>query len=101
MRAQTEQTRLRGRSNRRCRSSSSEDRIELAAAIHDYIELIHNTRRRHSSLIMLTPTEYEDLPTHQRRRLTPEPQLHDFRGRSRFPRNPGRLSGFVAARRSL
>jgi putative transposase len=36
-------------------------RIELATAIHDYIELFHNTRRRHSALGMLTPTEYEDL----------------------------------------
>jgi putative transposase len=35
-------------------------RIELATAIHDYIELFHNARRRHSSLNMLTPTEYED-----------------------------------------
>jgi transposase InsO family protein len=41
-------------------------RIELASAIHDYIELFHNTRRRHSSLGMLTPTEYETRhsPTH-------------------------------------
>jgi putative transposase len=38
-------------------------RIELATAIHDYIELFHNTRRRHSSLGMLTPTEYETLHT--------------------------------------
>ena len=36
-------------------------RIELATAIHDYIELFHDTRRRHSALGMLTPTEYEDL----------------------------------------
>ena len=35
-------------------------RIELASAIHDYIELFHNARRRHSALGMLTPTEYED-----------------------------------------
>lgn len=35
-------------------------RIELASAIHDYIELFHNIRRRHSALGMLTPTEYED-----------------------------------------
>jgi transposase InsO family protein len=35
-------------------------RIELATAIHDYIELFHNTTRRHSSLNMLTPTEFED-----------------------------------------
>jgi putative transposase len=34
-------------------------RVELATAIHDYIELFHNSRRRHSSLNMLTPTEYE------------------------------------------
>jgi putative transposase len=34
-------------------------RIELATAIHDYIELFHNTKRRHSALNMLTPTEYE------------------------------------------
>lgn len=35
-------------------------RIELAPALHDYIEIFHNTRRRHSSLSMLTPTEYEN-----------------------------------------
>lgn len=29
------------------------------SAIHDYIEIFHNTRRRHSALGMLTPTEYE------------------------------------------
>ncbi len=34
-------------------------RIELASGIHDYIEGFHNTRRRHSSLGMLTPVEYE------------------------------------------
>jgi putative transposase len=35
-------------------------RIELATAIHDYIEIFHNTRRRHSALEMLTPIEYEN-----------------------------------------
>jgi len=34
-------------------------RVELANSIHDYIEIFHNTRRRHSSLNMLTPAEYE------------------------------------------
>jgi putative transposase len=34
-------------------------RIELASAIHDYIEHFHNTRRRHSALGWLTPTEAE------------------------------------------
>lgn len=35
-------------------------RIELASAIHDYIEDWHNTRRRHSALGMRTPIEIED-----------------------------------------
>jgi putative transposase len=35
-------------------------RIELASAIHDYIELWHNTRRRHSSLGMRTPIEIDN-----------------------------------------
>lgn len=34
-------------------------RVELATAISDYIDRFHNTRRRHSALGMLTPTEYE------------------------------------------
>jgi putative transposase len=38
-------------------------RVELATAIHDYIEIWHNTQRRHSSLQMLTPTEFEDQHT--------------------------------------
>ncbi len=36
-----------------------ETRIELATAIHDYIELFHNPRRCHSALGMLCPTDYE------------------------------------------
>lgn len=48
---------------RRCASRHSSGRSipRLATAIHDYIELFHNTRRRHSALGMLSPTEYEDL----------------------------------------
>jgi putative transposase len=42
--------------NRRRRKT----RVELATAIHDYIEIWHNTRRRHSALQMLTPTEFEN-----------------------------------------
>jgi transposase InsO family protein len=42
-------------------------RVELASAIHDYIELWHNTRRRHSALNMLTPSEYEN--QHQQRQI--------------------------------
>jgi len=33
--------------------------VELSMAMADYIENFHNTRRRHSSLEMLTSTEYE------------------------------------------
>jgi putative transposase len=38
-------------------------RVELATAIHDYIETWHNTRRRHSALNMLTPTDFENQHT--------------------------------------
>ena len=34
-------------------------RVELANAIFEYLEIFHNRQRRHSSLGMLTPTEYE------------------------------------------
>ncbi|TYC07328.1 transposase [Actinomadura syzygii] len=36
-------------------------RIELANAIFEYLEIFHNRRRRHSSLKMLSPIEYERL----------------------------------------
>ena len=38
-------------------------RIELANAIFDYLEIFHNRQRRHSSIGMLTPIEYETLDT--------------------------------------
>ncbi len=38
-------------------------RVELANAIFEYLEVFHNRRRRHSSLEMLTPTNYENLHT--------------------------------------
>jgi transposase InsO family protein len=34
-------------------------RIELANAIFEYLEIFHNRQRRHSSLGMLTPSEFE------------------------------------------
>jgi len=34
-------------------------RLELANAIFDYLEIFHNRQRRHSSLGMLSPIEYE------------------------------------------
>ncbi len=35
--------------------------VELSLAMADYIENFHNTKRRYSSLAMLTPTEYETI----------------------------------------
>jgi transposase InsO family protein len=34
-------------------------RVELANAIFEYLEIFHNRQRRHSSLGMLTPVEFE------------------------------------------
>jgi putative transposase len=38
-------------------------RIELANAIFDYLEIWHNRQRRHSSLGMLTPIQFENAST--------------------------------------
>lgn len=35
--------------------------VELSMVMADEIENFHNTRRRHSALDMLTPTEYETI----------------------------------------
>jgi len=40
-------------------------RVELANAIFDYLEIFHNRQRRHTSLGMLTPIEYENTYTDQ------------------------------------
>jgi putative transposase len=42
-------------------------RVELATALFEYLEIFHNRQRRHSSLGMLTPIEFE---THQRSAAT-------------------------------
>ena len=34
-------------------------RLELATAIFEYLEIFHNRQRRHSSIGMHTPIEYE------------------------------------------
>ena len=34
-------------------------RVELANAIFEYLEIFHNRQRRHSTLGMLTPVEFE------------------------------------------
>src|SRR5918995_3149189 len=38
-------------------------RVELANAIFDYLEIFHNRQRRHSSLGMLTPIQFENAST--------------------------------------
>ena len=34
-------------------------RLELATALFEYLEILHNCQRRHSSLGMLTPIDFE------------------------------------------
>ena len=40
-------------------------RIELANAIFEYLEIWHNRQRRHTSLGMLTPIEFETRHQHK------------------------------------
>jgi putative transposase len=40
-------------------------RVELANAMFDYLEIFHNRQRRHSSIGILTPIEYENLHHNQ------------------------------------
>ncbi len=56
-------------------------RVELANAIFEYIEVFHNRRRRHSSLGMLTPIEFELNNTNTQPR---QPE-----SRNATPPNPG------------
>jgi putative transposase len=37
--------------------------VELANAIFEYLEIFHNRTRRHSSLGMLTPVQFERTST--------------------------------------
>jgi transposase InsO family protein len=39
-------------------------RIELANAIFEYLEILHNRQRRHTALKMRTPIEYEKIHHH-------------------------------------
>jgi len=66
-------------------------RLELANAIFEYLELFHNRQRRHSSLGMLSPIEFENPPTHHRGMKNPVSRLHQTRGRPP-PMNPGRFT---------
>jgi putative transposase len=45
-------------------------RIELQSAVFEYIEAFYNRQRRHSTLNMLSPINYEQLPADQLRTIT-------------------------------
>ncbi len=38
-------------------------RVELANAIFEYLEIFHNRNRRHSSIVMLTPIQFDNAST--------------------------------------
>jgi hypothetical protein len=60
-------------------------RVELANAIFEHLEIFHNRQRRHSSLGMLTPIEYERMP---------HPTAGSgMRSSDRTPRNRGNVIG--------
>jgi transposase InsO family protein len=68
-------------------------RVGLASAIFEYLEIFHNRQRRHSSLGMLTPVEFETRQGPKRRQ--PEVQQADSnrtRGTAEPPGNPGRVT---------
>ena len=65
-------------------------RVELANAIFEYIEIFHNRRRRHSSLGMRTPIEYELIKQHHTSgRVSQETRLHRTRGSARCQQKRG------------
>ena len=56
-------------------------RVELANAMFDYLEIFHNRQRRHSSIGMLTPIEYEKPSSQPIHRMTDSNEP--------YARNPG------------
>ena len=73
--------------NRKCWNT----RLELANAIFEYLEFFHNWQRRHSSLGMLSPVEFElryaDTATRDQSSWP-----HETRGTREPPRIPGRFN---------
>jgi hypothetical protein len=68
-------------------------RIELANAIFEYLEIFHNRQRRHSSLGMLSPIEFETAnppPSHEES-SSPTPQ---DQGQTPLEECSGRTVGF-------
>jgi putative transposase len=65
-------------------------RVELSTALFDYLEIFHNRNRRHSSLGMLTPIEYEKgQQPNSKRRLTLTRRVHRTGARPAGPDSGG------------
>jgi putative transposase len=62
-------------------------RVELAKAIFEYLEIFHNRQRRHSSLGMLSPIEFENRQPTTVACGNPSHRLHKTRGMPRWPRD--------------
>jgi transposase InsO family protein len=71
------------------------NRLELQSAVFEYIEAFYNRQRRHSTLNMLSPANYEQLQlspaventrsNNNNQRLQPNLRCHANRGRSTAP----------------
>jgi putative transposase len=75
-----------------------ETRAELATAIFEWRECWYNTERRHSSLGMLSPVEFEAVtPPHTSTRMitNPTPWVSVLRGQAQFvsPQSPSDKPG--------
>jgi transposase InsO family protein len=67
-------------------------RIEPTNALFEYLEIFHNRRRRHSSIGMLTPIEYElSINEAEPRSMTTfqHPDSGKPRAHQRPPKTPG------------
>lgn len=73
-------------------------RVELASAIHDYIEIWHNTQTPQRPEHAYTQRIRESTSHKQNCRLIPERRLQESRVRSKSPSNPGWLIGGSSAR---
>jgi hypothetical protein len=70
-------------------------RVELANAIFEYLEVFHNRQRRHSSLGMLTPIQFEHASTVAE---NPTTRLHETWGHSKASKIPGRFMAILSWR---
>ena len=68
-------------------------RIELRSAVFEYIEAFYNRERRHSTLNMLSPINYEQLPDNQLRTIAVTTTITYPPRVTRTGATPGRLGG--------